>query len=104
MKNHSSGILIIIAAFLLLLLFGVLLGHAETSTWDVQIADSTGGAQTSIALDSGRNPHISYRDTTNGDLKYAKLSGLDWNTQTVDASAGGEGYTSIALDSGETHT
>lgn len=30
------------------------------------------GLDTSIALDSNNNSHISYYDSTNGDLKYVK--------------------------------
>jgi hypothetical protein len=58
------------------------------------------GAFTSIAMDLSDSPHISYYDTTNGDLKYAKKTSSGWFTQTVDT--GGDGvvgwYTSIAID------
>jgi hypothetical protein len=57
------------------------------------------GWATSIALDGSDNPHISYFDAANEDLKYAYWTGSSWNITTVDSSGGvGEG-TSIALDS-----
>ncbi|MBU2567313.1 MAG: hypothetical protein KJ967_00875, partial [Elusimicrobia bacterium] len=68
--------------------------------WNVQTVDSAGyvGHYTSIALDTNNYPHISYGDSTNWDLKYAKWTGTSWSIQTVD-SAGSVGYrTSIALD------
>ena len=45
--------------------------------WDVQTVDSTDsvGWDTSIALDSSDNPHISYWDNTNYYLKYAFWNG-----------------------------
>jgi hypothetical protein len=55
-----------------------------------------------LALDSLGNPHISYYDATNGDLKYAfRDSGGAWNVQKVDyGSANDVGkYSSLALDS-----
>jgi hypothetical protein len=63
--------------------------------------DSTGwvGWYTSIALDSADNPHISYFDNTNGNLKYAKWTGSAWSNQTVDSEGIVGRYNSIALDS-----
>ena len=53
----------------------------------------------SLALDSSGNPHISYYDATNNDLKYASWNGASWNIQIVD-SAENVGYAnSLALDS-----
>ena len=50
-------------------------GNCQSTNFDCEPVDSTGdvGWNTSIAIDSSDNVHISYRDTTNGDLKYAVL-------------------------------
>jgi hypothetical protein len=56
------------------------------------------GYDTSIALDSNDYPHISYYDSTNGDLKYARSTGSTWITETVDASGIVGKYTSMVLD------
>ncbi|HDH04776.1 MAG TPA: choice-of-anchor D domain-containing protein, partial [Nitrospirae bacterium] len=42
-----------------------------SGTWVTQTVDSYEGMSTSIAIDSLDNVHISYYDSTNGDLKYA---------------------------------
>jgi len=69
--------------------------------WDIQTVDSAGGMGyfTSIALDSSGNPHISYYDSTNSALKYAKWIGSIWEIQTVDSDGYVGYYSSIALDS-----
>jgi hypothetical protein len=50
-------------------------GNVRAETWSIETVDSDGdvGRVPSIVLDSNDYPHISYRDYTNGDLKYAKL-------------------------------
>jgi len=53
----------------------------------------------SMDLDSNDTPNFAFFDSSNGDLKYAKLSGSSWEIETVD-SEGNVGYfTSIKLDS-----
>ena len=53
---------------------------------------------TSLCLDLYNNPHISYYDYGNGDLKYAYNSGSNWTIETVDSEGIVGYYTSIILD------
>jgi hypothetical protein len=79
--------------------------YCTLAFWWRYTVDSVGdvGEFSSIALDSSNNPHISYYDRTNKDLKYAKWTGSAWNIQTVHATADPTGdtglYPSLALDS-----
>jgi hypothetical protein len=71
------------------------------SGWSIETVDSAVGGSSSITLDSGDNPHISYYDNWRGDLKHARWTGSVWSIETVD-SDGNVGYdTSIALDSSD---
>ncbi|MDI6884577.1 MAG: PQQ-binding-like beta-propeller repeat protein, partial [Hadesarchaea archaeon] len=74
--------------------------------WDIQTVDSTENVDyylpinyTSIALDSSWNPHISYYDETDRDLKYARWTGSSWSIETVDSAGSVGWFTSIAVDS-----
>ncbi|MCK4593614.1 carboxypeptidase regulatory-like domain-containing protein, partial [bacterium] len=70
--------------------------------WHIETVDSEGyvGSSTSIALDSGGHPHISYEDYTNYDLKYARFDGSSWHIETVDSVGRVGQFTSIVLDTG----
>jgi PKD repeat protein len=84
------------------------------SDWQCDTVDSSGnvGRATSLALDAAGNPHISYYNITNADLKYAYYVGAggncgpasDWQCDTVDSSGNVGRYSSLALDtSGQPH-
>jgi hypothetical protein len=59
----------------------------------------------SLALDGGGNPHISYYDAGNAQLKYVSAIGTAWGApQTVEPSINVGMYSSLALDgSGNPH-
>jgi hypothetical protein len=75
---------------------------STAATWYTQTVDSNGdvGSFSAIAIDSGGNPHFSYLDYSNGNLKYGYWDGSAWQTQTAESSSNYVGlYTSITLDS-----
>jgi hypothetical protein len=79
----------------------VLAGGADV--WLIEIVDSGSdddvGKYSSLALDSAGNPHISYYDNSNYDLKYAAWNGSSWDIETVDSAVDVGAFTSLALDS-----
>ena len=98
--GNLSGVLI----FTVSLLY-ILLNHNSTQAqWLIQTVDgddASVGEYPSLALDSNDNPHISYHDGTNFDLKYSYRVGSNWQIVTVD-SIGSVGWTtSLALDNSD---
>jgi len=72
--------------------------------WVAITIDEAGavGTDSSIAVDSLGQPHISYHDHSSGTLKYARLTGGAWVLEVVDATEAHVGhYTSIALDASD---
>lgn len=85
-----------------LILFGGMAPPAPAATPFVhETVDDIGnvGEHVSLALDADGNPHISYYDATQADLKYAVRLGGVWSVETVDPVDLSGQYTSIALDS-----
>jgi hypothetical protein len=73
-------------------------------TWNIDVVEHVfGGKCSSLALDSGGNPHISYAYSGPGYLKYAYYDGAAWNIEFVDRGIGGTYVqnTSLALDSSD---
>ena len=70
------------------------------SAWKTETVESGPmGWHNSIAVDKAGNSHISYDDSSNGNLKYAKWTGSAWNTEIVDSTDTYGPYSSLALDS-----
>lgn len=64
----------------------ILMAPVSALTWTVETVDTSGlnGGDSSLALDSGGNPHVGYIDSTNCLLKYAMKNGNTWSIETVD--------------------
>jgi hypothetical protein len=60
----------------------------QTDNWNIELVD-TEGTDCSIAMDSSDNVHISYYDSANRDLKYAKIPSA--YTLTVNKAGSGSG-------------
>jgi hypothetical protein len=81
---------------------------SSTSSWSKVTIDSNGdvGKYSSVAIDSNDAVHISYRDSTNNDLKYAMCSSScssasSWTNSTIDSVGNVGSRTSIAIDSND---
>jgi hypothetical protein len=73
---------------------------AVTVVWSIDTVHSAddAGKDSSITLDAGGNPHISYWVEDSKELWYARWTGSDWNRTLVDSTGGAGAFTSIALD------
>ncbi len=73
---------------------------APAVEWNIETVDSVSsvGSHTDLVLDGEGNPHISYYDETNRDLKYAFFDGDAWQVETVDSVNMTGQYTSLVLD------
>ncbi len=56
------------------------------------------GSWPSLAMDSNNQPHISYYDESNGDLKYCYWTADRWVEETIDYQGNVGGFPSLALD------
>ena len=82
---------------------------SSASSWSKVTVDSSSGdvgRYGSIAIDSNDALHISYRDSTLDDLKYATCSSSctsasSWTTSTIDSVGNVGSRTSIAIDSND---
>jgi hypothetical protein len=94
--NHFNCLIV---AFVICLFAGSLPALA-TTPFVHEAVDTTGdvGSYPSLALDAQGDPHISYLDVSNYDLKYAVKTGGSWTIETVDATGNVGRYTSIRLD------
>jgi len=79
---------------------------AVTVIWSIDTVHSTNdaGKYTSITLDAGGNPHISYWVENSKELWYARWTGSNWNCSYVDDTGGAGVFTSLQIDgSGRAH-
>jgi hypothetical protein len=77
----------------------------STSSWSTPLTlDSAGvvGAQSSLAIDSNENLHVTYFDWTNLNLEYMTFNGSSWSTPVTLDSTDDVGFqSSLAIDSND---
>jgi hypothetical protein len=88
----------IFSIFVVLLFFSSSsLAIIKNSSNDEGLIDDIGW-YTSIEIDSGNKPHISYYHYTNGDLEYASFNGEDFEIEVVDSNGDVGRYTCLKFD------
>lgn len=84
--------------------YQVTYAYKDNTGWHSTNVESGTSAYTSIALNSGNNPRISYYASGLNDLKFAYKDDAGWHIETVDSAGTTGQYTSLALDSsGDPH-
>ncbi|MEA2081960.1 MAG: fibronectin type III domain-containing protein [Elusimicrobiota bacterium] len=78
--------------------------NTGSESFDLETVESEGVDKVSIDIDSSGNPHLSYYNTANKELRYAKWTGIEWATQTLRTVATGGGDSTVVVDSeGKVH-
>ena len=72
--------------------------HYDGNSWTTSDIDNDGGSDSSLQIDDLGNLHVSYRDLTNGGLKYGINNGQGWVLSTIEGNGQGRGN-SLVLDS-----
>ena len=72
--------------------------HHDGNSWTTSDIDNDGGSDSSLQIDTLGNLHVSYRDLTNGGLKYGINNGQGWVLSTIEGNGQGKGN-SLVLDS-----
>ncbi|MBN1485941.1 MAG: hypothetical protein JXA37_14605, partial [Chloroflexia bacterium] len=74
--------------------------HYDGASWQIETVDEANtGAYSSLALDRGGHPHISYYSEPDAELFYATHDGSRWQITRLDQDLGQDGgYTALALD------
>ncbi len=107
-KKFLLGIIILLILCILLTLGGIIyilidreLDVKPDEGITTEIVDDSGwvGIDASIAVDKDNNPHISYFDQGNRDLKYAYKKDGKWNTETIDSTDDVGEESGISIDS-----
>ena len=102
-RNLTKTVLSIIVAITLSVVVAPQISGPEptdSGSWRIETVDTIDdvGMHSSVTLDSHNNPHISYSESSNWDLKYAHWDGSSWINETVDSVGDVGGSSSIALD------
>jgi len=94
----TASISVPVIVFILAMLVSA---SGQSNTWKIEVVDNAGyvGVNNSLALDSHDNPHISYYDHLEGNLKYARWTDSGWEIEVVDNSGNVGEHTSLAIDS-----
>ena len=95
--SRLNGLTAIVAVVSLFVVFSLVWEDRDNALHIDTTTNMSVGGDTSIALDSKDNPHISYFHSNNNSLKYAKWNGSEWSLEVVNIDGGA--YTSIAVDS-----